>query len=307
MDEYKIYFAEEGKPGITMDKAQRLCVWADKMMMDAQAAISSVNFVGEKEITFNRKELVTVVGDSQICFDEEIKNMIALTSLMSWLHEAINAKKTLVQNAFNLTIEDWAKENGIEIPERPTVRLRRRIRRDEHDEYVLQFMSKWEPEKVARYYRLQNTCAILHKLVGEDAPYETAIKRLMEITKKPRVKSWHGEKLYVTEFTPSVDVEAAFKQYKAYQWQHSQAQSELNALKSELEQDKKRYEAQIFQKGKEEYAAYNDKMHAIESEFSAVFAQRIDEAQKLKIRIPENLMDIFNTVRSMGQEPIDVD
>lgn len=308
MDNYKIYFAEEGKPGITADKAQRLCVWAEKMMMDAQAAISSVNFVGEKEITLDHEELVTVIGDTQISFDKEIKNMIALTSLMSWLHEAIKAKTELTQEVYGMKLEDWAKKNGIEIPESPEYLRPTRARRDEwFEEITLKRMAKWEPEKVARFYRLQNTCAILHKLVGQDSPYENAIKRLLEITKKPREKSWHGDKLYVTEFTPSVDVDAAIKQFSIYQQQHSQAQSELNALKYELEQDLKQYLAQERAENHEQFNSFNEKMHALENEFAAYFAQETEKVRKLKIRIPENLMDIFNAVRSMGQEPIDVD
>lgn len=308
MDNYKIYFAEEGQPGLTMDKAQRLCVWAEKMMMDAQAAISSVNFVGEKEVTMNQEELVTVIGDTQISFDKEIKDMIALTSLMSWLHEAIKAKTDLSNKVNSMTVEEWARENGIELPEFKGGPMRRRRRiTDPEEDYTINIMRRWEPEKVARFYRLQNTCAILHKLVGQDAPYEAAIKRLLEITKKPREKSWHGDKLYVTEFTPSVDVDAAIKQYQIYQMQHSQAQSELNAMKYELEQEVKRCASKEADEKKIEYDAYLKETEELDAQFVAQKAQEIEKVRQIKIRIPENLMDIFHAVRSMGQEPIDVD
>lgn len=311
MDKKKIYFAEEGQPGLTMDKAQRLCVWADKMMMDAQAAISSVNFVGEKEITYNHKEMVTVIGDSQISFDKEIKTMIALTSLMSWLHEAIKAKDELRSEVYGESEEEWAKRMHIEYPANPGFPSRRRRRRFidqlEDKDYVTLILNQWEPEKVARYYRLQNTCAILHKLMGEDAPYETAIKRLLEISKKPREKSWHGDKLYVTEFTPSVDVEAALKQYNIYQRQHSEAQSELNAMKYELEQQVKNFTRKDTEEQKKKYDAYLKEYNDFINQYYDYKSQEFDRIRNLKIRIPENLMDIFNAVRSMGQEPIDVD
>ena len=307
-DNINIYFAAESQPGLTMDKAQRLCVWADKMMMDAQAAISSINFVSEKEISLNDGELVTVIGDRQLSFDKEIKTMIALTSLMSWLHEAIKIKSELNSAACGQTIEEWAAANGIVMPESPTPR-RDRIRRSimESEVYQESFINMWEPEKVARYYRLKNTCAILHKLVGEDAPYETAIKRLLEISKKPREKSWHGDKLYVTEFTPSVDVESAIEQFNKYQLQHSQAQSELNAMKYELNQLILRHNSNSRNEFKEKYALYEKEMVSLRHQYEAHREQEIEKVRKLKIRIPENLMGIFNAVRSMGQEPIDVD
>lgn len=305
-DNFKIYFAEEGQPGLTMDKAQRLCVWADKMMMDAQAAISSVNFVGEKEISLNEGELVTVIGDSKLSFDKEIKNMIALTSLMSWLHEAIKIKSELNKNACELTIDEWAESNGIVLPEVPK---RYRVRRNAEDweMYTESFIKMWEPEKVARYYRLQNTCAVLHKLVGEDAPYETAIKRLLEISKKPREKSWHGDKLYVTEFIPSVDVESAIEQFNRYQMQYSQAQSELNVMKYELNQLRLQHDIKSRTELKEAYASYEKDMVSLRDQYETYREQEMEKVRKLKIRIPENLMGIFNAVRSMGQEPIDVD
>lgn len=310
MDNYSIYFAEEGKPGLTTDKAQRLCVWADKMMMDAQAAISSVNFVGEKEIAHNKEELVTVIGDSQISFDKEIKNMIALSSLMSWLHEAIKAKTELKDKVYAESDKDWAIRMGIKYPVNPgsPLRRRRRVLNEEEDkEYITVILNEWAPEKVARYYRLKNTCAILHKLVGEDAPYEVAIKRLLEITKKPHEKSWHGDKLYVTEFTPSVDVEAAISQYKIYQRQHSEFQSELNALKYELEQDVKQYAHKKAEEQKVKYDVFLKEIEEFDQRFFEYRSQEVEKVRKLKIRIPENLMDIFNAVRSMGEEPIDVD
>ena len=290
------YFAEEGKPGLTMNKAQRLCVWADKMMMKAQAAISSINFVSEKEVSQNKEELVTVIGDTQISFDKELKDMIALTSLMSWLHEAIHVKISLELGACERQIEDWAKLNGIELPKYPEVSAK-------HDNESV--MSEWAPEKVARYYRLENTCAVLHKLVGQDAPYETAIKRLLAISKNPREKSWHGDRLYVTEFTPSVETDDAIQQFYAYQQQHSQAQSELNAMKQELEQEVKRRNAKRRADYMEALAIYNEEMAIMREKFKASREQELDEVRKLRIRIPENLMDIFNVVRSMGQEPID--
>ena len=312
MDNYSIYFAEEGKPGLTADKAQRLCVWADKMMMDAQAAISSVNFVGEKEIAHNKEELVTVIGDSQISFDKEIKNMIALSSLMSWLHEAIKAKTELKDKVYRESDTEWAIRMGIKYPINPGSPKRRRRRalneeEEEDKEYITVILNQWAPEKVARYYRLKNTCAILHKLVGEDAPYEVAIKRLLEITKKPREKSWHGDKLYVTEFTPSVDVEAAIRQYKIYQRQHSEVQSELNALKYELEQDVKQLAHKNAEEQKVKYDAFLKEIEEFDNRFFEYRAQEVEKVRKLKIRIPDNLMDIFNAVRSMGEEPIDVD
>lgn len=309
MEDNMIYFAEEGKPGLSMDKAQRLCVWAEKMMMDAKAAISSVNFVSEKEISLDNEELVTVIGDTKISFDKEIQDMIALTSLMSWLHEAIKVKSELNDKISDLTIEEWADSNDIKLPDYPNKPTRERVRRraDNPDEHIESFIDKWEPEKIVRYYRLKNTCAILHKLVGQDAPYEAAIKRLLEIAKKPREKSWHGDKLYVSEFTPSVELEAAIEQFKKYQMQHSQAQSELNAMKYELEQMRLQHKAKSRDKDAAALIAYEKEMGIKRGQFEAYRDQEMEKVRKLKIRIPENLMGIFNAVRSMGQEPIDVD
>lgn len=292
----RFYFAEKGQPGLTMDKAQRLCVWADKMMMKAKAATSSINFVNEKEISPNNVEVVTVIGDTQISFDQEIKDMIALTSLMSWLHEAIHAKKSLGLEARERSIENWAKLNDIELPKYPEDP-------DRHTDETV--MSEWAPEKVARFYRLENTCAVLHKLVGKGAPYENAIEQLLETAKSPREKSWHGDKLYVTEFTPSVDTDEAIRQFNAYQQQHSQAQSELNAMKDELEQEVRHRNVLSRASYTEALAIYNEKMAIMCEKFKASREQEMEEVSKLRIRIPENLMDIFNAVRSMGKEPID--
>ena len=89
------------------------------------------------------------------------------------------------------------------------------------------------------------------------------------------------------------------------QQQHSQAQSELNAMKDELEQEVRHRNVLSRASYTEALAIYNEKMAIMREKFKASREQEMEEVSKLRIRIPENLMDIFNAVRSMGKEPID--
>lgn len=306
------YFSGEGQKGLTMDKAQRICTWADKAMMEAKSKISSINFVSEaKQLIGIAAPLETVIGDTQYDFTEEIKLMIECTSLMSWLHEAIKAKETLSKELRALTVRSWCASNGVELPSVPDG-FRATYARGGYvpeilEEYKEKVLQTWEPDKLSRYYRLKNTCAILHQVCGADSAYEHAVKKLLDIKKKPLGETWRGEKLYVTKYTASVPSDKAIAKFNAYQQQHSDAQSELNSLKYELEETAKVLIAQDMQKAEDEMRTYDAQMAYASAEFQRFFAEESKRIQQLKIRVPDNLMPIFNRIRNMGKTEIDVE
>ena len=308
----KQYFAEEGQKGLTMDKAQRICTWADKAMMEAKSRINSINFVSEaKQLIGIAAPLETVIGDTQYDFTEEIKLMIDCTSLMSWLHEAIKAKETLTKELRALTVRSWCASKGIELPVMPD-NFRGTYARGGYvpevlEEYKDKVLKTWEPDKLSRYYRLKNTCAILHQVCGADSAYESAVKRLLGIQKKPLGETWRGEKLYVTKYTSSVPVDKAIAKFAAYQQQHSDAQSELNSMKYELEEAAKTLIAQDMQKAEDEMRVYDAQIAYASAEFQRFFTEESKRIQQLKIRVPDNLMGIFNRIRNMGKQEIDVE
>lgn len=308
----KQYFASEDQKGLTMDKAQRICTWADKAMMEAKSKISSINFISEaKQLIGVVAPLETVIGDTQYDFTEEIKLMIDCTSLMSWLHEAIKAKESLTKELRALTVRSWYAQNGEELPSCPDG-FRATYSRGGYvpevlEEYKEKVLQTWEPDKLSRYYRLKNTCAILHQVCGADSAYERAVKRLLDIQKRPLGETWKGDKLYVTKYTASVSTTKAIAKFNAYQQQHSDAQSELNAMKYELEESAKTLIAQDMQRAEEEMRIYDAAMARASAEFQRFFAEESKRIQQLKIRVPDNLMSIFNRIRSMGKQEIDVE
>ena len=296
----KNFFAAEGQPGLSASKAQRLCVWASKAMMEDEVQISSINFVTERESCVNnpRESICTVVGDTAYEFDHEIEHMVALTSLLSWLHEGINEKDHLNNKVQAFDLDSWAALKGLQVPEYP-VRDSRVTPED--------ILEEWPADKVARYYKLKNTCAILHKICGKDSAYEIAFKRMLRALKNPRQKSWHGELLYVTEYDPSVDPQRVKLVFDRYQKQHSDAQSELNSLDYELEQAAKARNAASLDKYRKELSAYQVAVEQLRNDFEEWKAAELEKVQKLKIRIPDNLMSIFNEVRNFGTDSVDVE
>jgi len=295
------YFAAEGQPGLTASKAQRLCVWANKAMMEDEAQLASINFVTQNETCINNpnEAIVTVVGDTKYDFNEEVEHMIALTSLMSWLHEGIDEKERLTNKLNAIGLDEWADMQGLEVPVCPNRSGRRVTKQD--------IIDAWPADKLARYYKLKNVCAILHKVCGPDSTYERAIKQALWTKKNPRSKSWHGELLYVTTFNPSVNIEELLRQFKQYQRRHSDAQSELNAMEYEAEAEAKRQTAENLKQYERDMEQYTIDLAEIRGKFEQWSLEESEKIRKLKIRIPENLMKVFNEVRSMGTEAVDVD
>jgi len=295
------YFAAEGQPGLTASKAQRLCVWANKAMMEDEAQLASINFITESEtcITKPKEAIFTVIGDTKYDFNNEIEHMIALTSLMSWLHEAINEKERLTEKLDSVSLDDWADMQGLKVPICPN-RIGRRVTKQE-------VIDAWPADKLARYYKLKNICAILHKVCGPDSTFERAIKRALWANKNPKAKSWHGELLYVTSYDPSVDIQKLVYQFKQYQRRHSDAQSELNALEYEAEAEAKRQTAENLKQYERDLEQYTIDLSEIRGKFEQWCLEESEKIRKLKIRIPDNLMSIFHEVRTMGTEAVDVD
>ena len=144
-------------------------------------------------------------------------------------------------------------------------------------------------------------------MCGADSAYEQAIKRLLSIQKKPLGETWRGEKLYVTKYTASVPSAKAIAKFNAYQQQHSDAQSELNSMRYELEESAKALIAQDMQKAEEEMRIYDAQMAYASAEFQKFYLEESKRIQQLKIRVPDNLMSIFNRIRNMGKAEIDVE
>lgn len=305
------YFASGDQKGLTMDKAQRICTWADKAMMKAKSRIATIDFVTEsKQLIGVSEPLKTKMGDTQFDFNDEIKLMIDCTSLMSWLHEAIKAKEALTNKLRALTVRSWYEQNGEELPPCPTG-FRATYGRGGYipevlDEYKVKVLDTWEPDKLSRYYRLKNVCAILHQVCGPNSAYEDAIKRLLKVQKEPIGEIWKGDKLYVTTYTPSVPLSEAISKFNAYQLQHSNAQSELNAMEYELEESAKALIAEDMHKAEEEMRVFDTQMAHAAAEFQRFYAEESKRIQQLKIRVPDNLMAIFNRIRSMGKEETDI-
>lgn len=87
------------------------------MIQAATERLNGVKFYQVSVASIGEKQLMTV-GQTSIGF---IKNDLekCAESFCAWVREAIKKKEEMISYLAATSIEKWAKENGIEIPEQP--------------------------------------------------------------------------------------------------------------------------------------------------------------------------------------------
>lgn len=303
----KQFFAKEGEKGLTARKAQTLSLWAQKLLKPAWNSIRNTSFVTEKIVDMNNSNgVITKCGTDEVSKQEEIDLIAKVNSFTSWINEAIKEKDALSTRLDNISIYEWAELKGITLPVRPSKPAEPTPRSMKGLKESLMY-EIWDRNQIYKYFHLKNVCATVHDVVGADAPYEEALDELLKVLANPCQEVWKGDKLYVRQYSSCVDPEVVQAEYERLQQVHNAAQSELNAMEMQLEQEvKARYHVKL-----QEYAdaslIFEEEMKRQHAAFKQWYQEESEKVRQLKIIIPEPLVALFKEVRNLGKEQIDME
>ncbi len=291
-----IFFSEDGK-GLTSTSANHIANLAKEMIQELETSLAELTFYSTT---------VTLIGApgpnvlNQGATDGDVEATIGklhriadAKSLIAWLREAIKAHERLLTENSRLTLADFAKEQGIELPEQP--KLAPSLTEDEY------FASKSMDER-CRYYSKETLAATLGKAIHPGGEFAEARKALQTKAQKPNNVEGNGRDTLIYSYTPTVSGEVVEDVYFRLQKQYREAQAQVNSMKSECRKALEESAIAVKTEYTKAMSEWTAERRLVEARHAEYIQRRAKEIADLKIRIPESLQEIYDTVSNLGKK-----
>lgn len=290
----KVYF---GVDGLTSTSANYVCNLAKEYYKKFETALDQTKFYDTTVSLIGSKEFMTVSAGMNPIDLHKIPAMIKIIadckSLIAWFREAIKAREEMRKLLDRTTIEKWAEDNGLTLPEVPEM---------DHvlteEEYYFNLSIK----DMHRYYYLEAICAELGKYIHENGVLNREKEDMVRKSNAPYSTCGSGRDMTVTKYRLTCDYDDVESVYFSLQDQHRSYQAQLNAMKFECEKAIQKSQAEANAKYAEECAAYADKMREHQAHFKQWKLNEDTELQNLKIVIPDHLTETYNKIKSLGKK-----
>lgn len=290
-----IFFTADGV-GLTSTSANHIANLAKEMIRNLEFELS--------ELTLYSTD-VALIGSSNVSrlsngvepstLDEivgKLHRVADAKSLIAWLREAIKAKERMLGEAEALTLDDYAKEQGITLdpkPERPKT-----LTDDD-------FYARLSVDERCRYYRLEALAATLGLAVHPPGALAEARSMLQRRLHAPREVKGEGRDTLIYTYTPSVDSEAVDQLYFLVQKQFREEQARLNTIKHECARAVHESAIAILADHAKAVEQWNANRQLLEARLAEHIKRSCQEISSLKIIIPEQLRPVYDEVASLGK------
>lgn len=295
-DKNLIFFIKEGR-GLTSTSANHIANMAKEMVRATEQKLASMKFFStEVALIGNDTRTLLSSGDSDETL-QEVPEMISrigqANSLIAWLREAIKAKEALINETESLTIEDFAKREGINLPKQP-----------EREPALTseEYLARLSLAERNRYYSLEAMAAAIGKEIHPDGNFANARKELTAKTDSPNSVEGDGRDTLIYSYSPSVEAAKVEEVFFKLQDRYRDIQSKLNLMKSEMERAVTDSKVSTASEYSRRLADWNSEMSLIHARHSEFIRKKVKEYGAMKIAIPETLEDIYRTVASLGKE-----
>ena len=294
MEKDNIFFGEQG---LTTTSANHLANLAKEACQTVENELMKLSFYG-REASLISSDFVKVlkIGDNEETLSEvesKLTYIAGLKSLIAWLREGIKAKERLVKEAKAMADDVIAMSLDLDWCEAP-----KREAYMTEDDYIATLSIK----ERNRYYHLQTLCAVIGSYIHPDGHFSEERKDLKDAIAEPVTISGSGRDAIIYTYKPSVSVQKVEDTFFSLQAKHREYQAQLNSMKHQMElaiqEDTRKKDAEY----SKAINLYTNKMKAVMAEVVAFRNQKVQEAQALKIIIPDSLKVIYNQMNALGKE-----
>lgn len=292
-----------GNEGLTSTSANYYANVAQEMIQAATERLNSVRFyqVFVASIGGGEKQLMTVGQTSLDFIKDDLEKSAEMNSFCAWVREAIKKKEELISCTTAYSIEKWARENNVEIPEQPQY-PDSPIKADEK-----KVMDSWDANKRNKYLRLEAFASTYGKYIHPKGAFSKARKDVHAAENCPIYKEGTGRDLILYYQDPTIKVEDVDAMFMSLQDTYRSYEKELNAMKAELKETvnkldmtrEREYQDRVAE-FKADYERYNSKMQEFRSQFNNWRTSEQERISQLKITLPTNLLGIFEEIRKQG-------
>lgn len=286
---YKVFFAEKG---ITSTSANHVSNKGKELLKSEQAILDNINFVNTTMSLLYGGNCKTITNgmkpdDSFESIHKTIAKIANLNAMSAWIHEAIKAKTEILEYVQSLSIDKWAKDQNIELPNAPG----KEFPITESD-----VIGTWDVAKRNKYYVYESYCSLVGKFIHPKGAFYEAKAKMNNAIQNPNKVEGSGRDAIIYSYEPSIPVSDVNAEYDWLSTELRHKEAEFNKMKQEIIDaiiEDKLAKAQKFD---DAYTKYIDIMESIRNKFDMWKTKTVKEISALKIYLPQGPKQTYDEI-----------
>ena len=286
---YKVFFAEKG---ITSTSANHVSNKGKELLKSEQAILDNINFVNTKMSLLYGGNCKTITNgmkpdDSFESMHKTIAKIANLNAMSAWIHEAIKAKTEILEYVQSLSIDKWAKDQNIELPNAPG----KEFPITESD-----VIGTWDVAKRNKYYVYESYCSLVGKFIHPKGAFYEAKAQMNNALQNPSRVEGSGRDAIIYSYEPSMLVSDVNAEYDWLSTELRHKEAEFNKMKQEIIDAITEDKLAKAQKFDDAYTKYIDTMESIRNKFDMWKTKTVKEISALKIYLPQGPKQTYDEI-----------
>lgn len=288
---------------LTSTEAQNICNVANEVIAGLTDSLNTVQFYNTTITSIVSSDNAVNAGkgttDTSWIQDAIIK-IGQYNSLIAWLKEAIKNKEEALGELSSTRIQDWSEYKDYPTPKSPSKKAT--VTKDD-------VIKNLDAIKLNKYFTLQSRAAAIGKFIHKTGSVSRAKVMLNKVIAEPNKISGAGRDTVVYRYTPSVEVAEVNGMFLSLMSEHRNLNAQLNNIKADvIEEANKQNIAneQEYQKARtaysKEYNDWLDKIEDLQSRFNQYIITEKEKISKLKINVPDSLMETYKSIKALLAE-----
>lgn len=285
---YKVFFAEKG---ITSTSANHVSNKGKELLKSEQAILDNINFVNTTMSLLYGGNCKTITNGMSADSFESIHKTIAkianLNAMSAWIHEAIKAKTEILEYVQSLSIDKWAKDQNIELPNAPG----KEFPITESD-----VIGTWDVAKRNKYYVYESYCSLVGKFIHPKGAFYEAKAKINNAVQNPNKVEGSGRDAIIYSYEPSIPVYDVNAEYDWLSTELRHKEAEFNKMRQEIIDAITEDKLAKAQKFDDAYTKYIDTMESIRNKFDMWKTKTVKEISALKIYLPQGPKQTYDEI-----------
>lgn len=286
---YKVFFAEKG---ITSTSANHVSNKGKELLKSEQAILDNINFVNTTMSLLYGGNCKTITNgmkpdDSFESIHKTIAKIANLNAMSAWIHEAIKAKTEILEYVQSLSIDKWAKDQNIELPNAPG----KEFPITESD-----VIGTWDVAKRNKYYVYESYCSLVGKFIHPKGAFYEAKEKMNNVVQNPNKVEGSGRDAIIYSYEPSIPVSDVNAEYDWLSTELRHKEAEFNKMKQEIIDAITEDKLAKAQKFDDAYTKYIDTMESIRNKFDMWKTKTVKEISALKIYLPQGPKQTYDEI-----------
>ena len=285
---YKVFFAEKG---ITSTSANHVSNKGKELLKSEQAILDNINFVNTTASLLSGGESRTITkvmsADTFESMHKTIAKIANLNAMGAWIHEAIKAKTEILEYVQSLSIDKWAKDQNIELPNAPV---------KEFPIVESDVIGTWDVAKRNKYYVYESYCSLVGKFIHPKGAFYEAKAQMNNAVQNPNKVEGSGRDAIIYSYEPSMPISDVNVEYNWLSTELRHKEAEFNKMKQEIVDAITEDKLAKAQKFNDAYTKYIDTMESIRNKFDMWKTKTVKEVSALKIYLPQGPKQTYDEI-----------